>query len=810
MPAPDRLEQLRAQSAVTGIDFVYVYLNQTTLDVYFLRSPTTLDPPPLIDAGTLTPDLIPAQIRIYSPSGGEHLPEVTIDRLEAAIVDSRPVLRIFTTTPGDFSRYRLIIDDPRIDPYYNDVGFSFKAHCRNDLDCKPPPHECPPEAWVDFPVDYLARDFWSFRQALLDFAAQRYPDWQDRLEADIGIMLAEVLSALGDELAYAQDRVGREGYLETTSQRRSLRQHARLVDYTIHDGLAAATWLVVTVSNDSLLPAGLDVWAESDRGDRINYEVGQGLTEVLAGKTYAATVNRNELQPHLWDEDDVCLAVGTTELFVQGHHAADFLPFNDLERDPPGTWVLLQTHPTDAAIAQRRWLVRLIAVEDTRDPVFNANITRLQWEEAQALPFELDLTVLTVWGNVLPVTAGKTFVRRFQIGATDDWSDRPEAIEREGPNGTVAYRFSLPGADGVPLVWLGDDPREARPEIHLAEVQWDGLNWNETTVWEWRRSLLGVNSSQFFESHFTLEDGTWRRVVGYQRSGQEIIHRDYASNLGWTVRFGDGEWGRIPPEGSTFQVTYRLGNGRRSNVPADSLIHLENSPSVVAVTNPLAATQGTDAESAAAVRQLAPDAFRAITYRAVRPEDYAEAAERLPWVQRAGGVFYWTGSWLTAFVTPDPRGSTVVTAEQQTELHRQLDRFRQAGREAYSLAPRYANLDLEIHICVEPTAYPGDVEARVLAALLGVRGVRPRSGFFSPDQFTFGTPLHRSALEAVIQAVPGVRAVEQICIRRRGWFDWQVFSDLVYEVAANEVIRLENDPQVPERGSLKILTEGGA
>ena len=34
------------------------------------------------------------------------------------------------------------------------------------------------------PVDYLARDFTSIRSALLDFAAQRYPKWQERIEAE--------------------------------------------------------------------------------------------------------------------------------------------------------------------------------------------------------------------------------------------------------------------------------------------------------------------------------------------------------------------------------------------------------------------------------------------------------------------------------------------------------------------------------------------------------------------------------------------------------------------------------------------------
>jgi hypothetical protein len=59
----------------------------------------------------------------------------------------------------------------------------------------------------------LARDFISIRNALLDFASQRYPDWTEKIEADAGVMLAEIMAALGDEFSYIQDRYAREAYL---------------------------------------------------------------------------------------------------------------------------------------------------------------------------------------------------------------------------------------------------------------------------------------------------------------------------------------------------------------------------------------------------------------------------------------------------------------------------------------------------------------------------------------------------------------------------------------------------------------------
>jgi predicted phage baseplate assembly protein len=254
---------------------------------------------------------------------------------------------------------------------------------------------------------------------------------------------------------------------------------------------------------------------------------------------------------------------------------------------------------------------------------------------------------------------------------------------------------------------------------------------------------------------------------------------------------------------------YRVGNGLRGNVAADSITSFDVS-GVGAITNPLAASGGLDPESAADVKQLAPQAWRAVTYRAVRPEDYAEAAERLPWVQRAGASFRWTGSWLSAFVTPDPLGAPSLSDAERQDLSAQLDRFRQAGREAFVLDPEYAAIDLDIGVCVARGAYRGEVKAAIREALLGRRGARPRKGFFDPDNFTFGTPLERASLEAAIQSVPGVRAVEDIQVRRRGYFDWRSFDELSLSPGPNEVIQLQDDPLHPARGSLRLRMLGGA
>ena len=237
---------------------------------------------------------------------------------------------------------------------------------------------------------------------------------------------------------------------------------------------------------------------------------------------------------------------------------------------------------------------------------------------------------------------------------------------------------------------------------------------------------------------------------------------------GVTIRFGDGEFGLIP---GRHPLSRRLpGRQRPPRQPAGRCgamvrCHAGAAPST-AIENPFAIDGGIDPETPDEIRQLAPEAFRALTYRAVRPEDYAEAAERLRWVQRAGCSFRWTGSWLTAFVTPDPLGPVEVTADHAPELEGQLDRFRQAGREARARPP----------LRRPRPAHPllrGDLRVR----RGGDRAVRrrcadrrPRSS--PPTTSPSARPLRRSPLEAAIQDVAGVRAVEEITFRRRGFFDW--------------------------------------
>ena len=132
--------------------------------------------------------------------------------------------------------------------------------------------------------------------------------------------------------------------------------------------------------------------------------------------------------------------------------------------------------------------------------------------------------------------------------------------------------------------------------------------------------------------------------------------------------------------------------------------------------NPFAATDGADAQSLTSVQRLAPQAFRAVKRRAVLAQDYADAAETLPWVKDAGATFRWTGSWLTTFTTAEPKATEQIPIAQRTQLIDLLNRYRMAGQ-SYAPDPQYVSIDLIIENCAAPDAFAGNVEQAVLALL---------------------------------------------------------------------------------------------
>ena len=780
----DRRAELAIQTLLNGIDFVEVVNpTQTHLRVHFLQA--------VPDVASLRARITKAEI-----TGGDTIPAVAVLPFGpgdwATTAAGLPTLDLHVGAPGDFSAYtlRLLREpnvDPILDPFFDRAVFSFKAQCPSIFDCRTRPEQYAPSGDSP-PIDYLAKDFNSFRTALLNFSALHYPEWQERSEADFGVMFLEALASVADDLSYQQDRIAAEAWIETATERRSLVRLARLVDYEPVVAVAAHTWLQFTVAGSLgfSIPRGVRVSALAPDGTYVDFETGRNLRDRDATRVEPSW---NPMIPHWWDDAQRFLRRDATEIWLP-RPAADFYP---------GQRLVIDTAGETSADPPNRELVTILDWTPETDPLYRVPLAHVRLRREAAIRSDRDLRRTTVAGNLVPATHGRTQVDAFVIA--DDASavtGTPAAIVRTGANGTLQYLHTLRAA---PLAWLAQDNPNERPHPELRVIDRRG---GEEREWTWIRSLLKASELEYA---VTIDPVRYRTIDA--ANGVD----DYDGDDGATLRFGDGVFGIVPAAGLMFEATYRTGGGARGNVAADSVTRLDPShplaPVILSVTNPLAASGGRDEEPDDHVREIAPQDFRVTPYRAVRAEDYERAATRLSWVQRAGTSFRYTGSWLSVFTAVDPVGSASLPDGALSEVTNVLDRYRLAGYESFALAPRYASLDIRIIVCVLAEAFRADVVQGVLAALDATVHGDGRSGFFHPDRFTFGMPLERSALEADIQDVPGVDGVIDMFYRRRGYTPGFILMPDVVQVARDEIVRVDSDPNRPERGSVHVEARGG-
>lgn len=821
MVARDRRTLLTGSATLNGIDFVEIAdASQTVLVVHFLNAVDiagTLAATPTITGGDT---IATAAVRPVTPADwgldGRHL-----------------TLTLHVDAPGDFSTYTLTLASSRLDPFFATAGFSFKALCPSDIDCETPPPACPPPATNPPPIDYLAKDFLSFRQALLDFSSLRYPNWQERSEADLGLVLLEALAATADDLSYMQDRVAAEATLTTATQRRSVLRHARLIDYEPAPPLSAQTILQFDVADGTtVIPHGVRTTAQAADGSLIVFETGPNLASRPGSAPASALWNSGRIAAWWFDDSTRCLRAGATGMTLLGH-GYDFRPGQLLLIETtlgPGQEPLRQVvQLLDAGASQAPWAEELCDGVITRAPdppgagppwfactasppvetsppddQMPTAVTRITWAARDALLADRDLATTTVCGNLTVATQGLTVADETFTAVPAPGDPAMPTIIRTGPRRTnpdgspgAALPQHLHGLTAGTVAWLppgdGGDPQ---PEILLSASQAGAPGWT------WFRRLLDAGP---FEPAFTLDPGLWRVI---QRRPDGSVQAEYDGDNGDTLRFGDGDFGLIPADGTRFSVTYRVTIGAAGNVATGAIARIDAAQAAAfglgGVRNPLPATGGADAEPLDRVRRIAPMAFRLPLQRAVIPRDYETIAEDDPttrlWVRRAHTTFRWTGSWLTVFTTPDPAGGATIAPDQRAALTDLLNRSRMAGYESYIPDPTYVSVDVMVQLCALPDVFSADVRTAVLAAL---------TAFFAPDGFTFGQALERSRLEAAVQAVPGVAGV--LCVETRVRGRAANFAEMPdrIAVAADQIIRCNNDPSAPERGALAVRASGG-
>ena len=775
--AKDRRQKLADESPAifNGIDFaVIANAQRTTLEVHFLTGASL--------ANTVTSATI---------TGGQTIPAIPVTSMTwSADTLDRPLLILNVEAPGDVSTYTLSLTSPVLDPYFSRVQFRFAAGGVSVFDCQTPAAVAQAPIANVPPIDYLAKDFLSFRKALSDFSTLAYPNWQERSEADFGVMFMEALCALADDLSYQQDRIAAEAYLATATERLSVVRRARLVDYEPAPALAATATLQFTMAQGmTAIPPGLAVSAGGPDGTAIDFETGTGLADTTQ---YPANSAWNAMKPYWWDDASRVLPIGATEMWVCTHGLGL----------TPNLFLLLDTAPAEVGQPNIRETIQIRSADEETDQLYDVPLTHIVFESALGQEHDLGWTV--VKGNLVPATQGLRHTESFAIGSGP--AGVPAAVTRTGPNQTELYVYTLGNA---PLTWLatGDDPSiEWAPEIQVTQQSSsvEGIPQG----WTWVQSILDAAASA---PAYTIDPVRYTRLPSEIASG--VVQLDYDGSSGDTIRFGFGDFGEIPAPNSVFTVVYRAGAGASGNVAADSITSIVSTGQAgswaIAVNNPFPATGGADAESLDSVRQLAPYAFQSTRFNASRPADFVAAAQSLPWVERAGCTIRSTGSWLTAFTTAEPFATELPTDDQMRDLTALLNRYRIAGCESCVVPPCYVSLNLRIAVIANPSAFNSDVAAAILK-VLGT-GTLPNgsNAFFAHANFTFGQPLERSALEAAIQGAQGVAGVSSIRFNRQGSSAPYIEMTDQVQAGIDRIIRVDNDLRRPDAGSILVTVTGG-
>ncbi|SEQ39561.1 putative baseplate assembly protein [Streptomyces radiopugnans] len=381
----------------------------------------------------------------------------------------------------------------------------------------------------------------------------------------------------------------------------------------------------------------------------------------------------------------------------------------------PGRTLILSGERTDipgTTGVRGTELAVIAAVEQRVDPELPGDHVHTVLTLTADLAHRYRRETLAIHGNVVPATHGET---------------RDEALG-SGDAGRAGQTFALWNA---PLTWLPADnasptsgrgyPHGARPAL---EVRVDGLLWHPVDSLAGRGPLERVY------------------VIGTDADGRT------------TVTFGDGVNGaRLPTGHENVRARYRFGTGGAANVAAGRITQAVSRPlGVTAVTNPLPATGGAEADGPESARRGIPLAVSALD-RLVSVRDYEDFTRCRAGIGRASAREVFDGRRQVLHVTVAGAGDAPIGADADTlhALRASLHAHGDARLPVRVDVRELVLLLLAARVTVEPDHSWAAVEPRLRQALLGAMGFEGRE---------LGQPARLSEVLATAHSVPGVDHVD--------------------------------------------------
>ncbi|CAH1388066.1 putative baseplate assembly protein [Candidatus Nitrotoga sp. M5] len=317
------------------------------------------------------------------------------------------------------------------------------------------------------------------------------------------------------------------------------------------------------------------------------------------------------------------------------------------------------------------------------------------------LPWSLKRDTVVVYGNVALATHGESVHQIIGSGAAR----------------LSHQRYTL---KHTPLTFVGAE-NESGAESAL-EVRVNDIRWHETS--------------------------TLYNAKADDRSYVLHVEEDGAG----TIQFGDGHHGaRLPTGQDNLRAVYRKGIGTSGNLQAGQLSQLLSRPlGLKAVSNPLPAAGGANADSATHARRNMPLGVRTLG-RVVSVQDYEDYALAFTGIAKAKASVLNTRAGRTIFITV--AGDDGIQPPDST-LVKLLNTLKQNGDPLVHCETKAYNevtFRLALRIKYDPDHEREKVLADVDTALRAA---------FSFDARDFGQAVSRSEVIAVAQQVTGVLGVD--------------------------------------------------
>lgn len=413
-------------------------------------------------------------------------------------------------------------------------------------------------------------------------------------------------------------------------------------------------------------------------------------------------------------------------------------------------------------------------------------------------PHEQAKALARLIGRLDTLLAGKIrrlmfLTARAEAGYVLDANVVEEIGELFGDEFAQGFSASDPAQFGPATTALQQDPAAALPDLRVYEREIAPPNdppAARDVVWLPRLDLLQSDPD---DTHFVAE----------------LDERGRA----W-LRFGNGTSGRAPLAGTTLYAAYRIGNGTAGNVGAETISRIvfrnaKPEGAVLEPRNPLAATGGRNPQPIAEAKMFAPGAFRSELRRAITADDYATLAEHDTRIQQAAAVLRWSGSWYEARVTLDPSSRQEADRALLDATGLRLEPYRRIGHDLAVRQARYIPLAIAVTVCVRPDYQRGQIKAALLDVFSSRLLPGGKSGFFHPDNLSFGTGIALSRIVAAALAVEGVETIQVTQLERLGQGDNGELRSGFLPIRPNEIARLDNDRNMPENGTLTFTLRGG-